>query len=410
MWQDIGSSTVTQTCQHKNGSERESDGPATFTQLASPAEPRGTRRWLRPSAWPSTTDGRGHRSADAPSRSGDGRPRGDAVLPLVAVFGEAALFNAVTGHFAESADGRHYAARANVEFGAECGPAVPLAVVGEVCEGVEQRWHNVIVRLGPPGSQPLLHLWSSGTPQSQPPVRRRSSAASRRVAAGAGVACRHRAREKREVDRRQVRQTGPPCGRRSRRERAGHHDHPGPARQRHQRRAARLRPAPFRGGALTDGRASGGFTPQATGDARHANTPELSASCLTTPSACRLSPLAVAATDDGRLAPELAAGIAAVKREVRSVHEEPARAAAGCQATRGGLAAAPRGVSSARPAATTNRASTSPQRCPMCWGFDRDCAAMIPPCTMLDHTVNQIRLRCARGFREATTRNTPSVA
>jgi hypothetical protein len=61
---------------------------------------------------------------------------------------------------------------------------------------------------------------------------------------------------------------------------------------------------------LTDGRASGGFTPQATGDARHANTPELSASCLTTPSACRLSPLAVAATDDGRLAPELAAGIA----------------------------------------------------------------------------------------------------
>src|ERR1022692_1564397 len=185
MWQDIGSSTVTQTCQHKNGSERESDGPATFTQLASPAEPRGTRRWLRPSAWPSTTDGRGHRSADAPSRSGDGRPRGDAVLPLVAVFGEAALFNAVTGHFAESADGRHYAARANVEFGAECGPAVPLAVVGEVCEGVEQRWHNVIVRVGPPGFQPLLPLWSSGTPQSQPPVRRRSSAASRPAAAGA---------------------------------------------------------------------------------------------------------------------------------------------------------------------------------------------------------------------------------
>src|ERR1017187_6595974 len=64
---------------------------------------------------------------------------------------------------------------------------------------------------------------------------------------------------------------------------------------------------------LTDGRASGGFTPQATGDARHANTPELSASCLTTPSACRLSPLAVAATDDGRLAPGLAAGIARVK-------------------------------------------------------------------------------------------------
>ena len=29
----------------KNGSERESDGTATFTQLSSPAEPRGTRRW-----------------------------------------------------------------------------------------------------------------------------------------------------------------------------------------------------------------------------------------------------------------------------------------------------------------------------------------------------------------------------
>src|ERR1017187_1991158 len=145
MWQDIGSSTVTQTCQHKNGSERESDGRATFTQLASPAEPRGTRRWLRPSAWPSTTDGRGHRSADAPSRSGDGRPRGDAVLPLVAVFGEAALFNAVTGHFAESADGRHYAARA-VELGPERGPAVPSTVVGEAREGVDQGEHALIGR------------------------------------------------------------------------------------------------------------------------------------------------------------------------------------------------------------------------------------------------------------------------
>jgi hypothetical protein len=30
-----------------------------------------------------------------------------------------------------------------------------------------------------------------------------------------------------------------------------------------------------------------------------------------------------------------------------------------------------------------------------------DCTAMIPPCTMLDHTVNQIRLLCARGFRDA---------
>src|ERR1017187_433083 len=40
----------------KLGSERESDETATFTQLSSPAEPRGTRRWSPPSAWPSTAD------------------------------------------------------------------------------------------------------------------------------------------------------------------------------------------------------------------------------------------------------------------------------------------------------------------------------------------------------------------
>src|ERR1039457_4085569 len=40
----------------ENGSERESDETATFTQLSSPAEPRGTRRWSPPSAWPSTAD------------------------------------------------------------------------------------------------------------------------------------------------------------------------------------------------------------------------------------------------------------------------------------------------------------------------------------------------------------------
>src|ERR1035438_9153255 len=39
-----------------SGSERESDETATFTQLSSPAEPRGTRRWSPPSAWPSTAD------------------------------------------------------------------------------------------------------------------------------------------------------------------------------------------------------------------------------------------------------------------------------------------------------------------------------------------------------------------
>jgi len=35
----------------------------------------------------------------------------------------------------------------------------------------------------------------------------------------------------------------------------------------------------------------------------------------------------------------------------------------------------------------------------MCSGFAKDCSAMIPPCTMLDHTVNQMRLKCASGLR-----------
>jgi hypothetical protein len=35
---------------------------------------------------------------------------------------------------------------------------------------------------------------------------------------------------------------------------------------------------------------------------------------------------------------------------------------------------------------------------------------MIPPCTTLDHTVNQMILLCASGFREAMSKNTPSVA
>ena len=38
------------------GSERESDETATFTQLSSPAELRGTRRWSPPSAWPWMND------------------------------------------------------------------------------------------------------------------------------------------------------------------------------------------------------------------------------------------------------------------------------------------------------------------------------------------------------------------
>ena len=35
---------------------------------------------------------------------------------------------------------------------------------------------------------------------------------------------------------------------------------------------------------------------------------------------------------------------------------------------------------------------------------------MMPACTTLDHTVNQIKLRCACGFLDAFNRKTPSVA
>ena len=40
---------------------------------------------------------------------------------------------------------------------------------------------------------------------------------------------------------------------------------------------------------------------------------------------------------------------------------------------------------------------TSPHRCPLCSEFAKDCTAMMPPCTTLDHTVNQMRLKCASG-------------
>jgi hypothetical protein len=56
-----------------------------------------------------------------------------------------------------------------------------------------------------------------------------------------------------------------------------------------------------------------------------------------------------------------------------------------------GSASTPRGVRSARMAATTNSAKTSPHRCYLCSEFAKDCTAMIPPCTTLDHTVNQMR-------------------
>jgi hypothetical protein len=59
-------------------------------------------------------------------------------------------------------------------------------------------------------------------------------------------------------------------------ERAGHHDHQGAARPRHLRRAAGRAFRRREVAALTDGRCSGGFTPEATVAARHANAPELS--------------------------------------------------------------------------------------------------------------------------------------
>jgi hypothetical protein len=60
-------------------------------------------------------------------------------------------------------------------------------------------------------------------------------------------------------------------------ERAGHHDHQGPARQRHHRAVppgCALRPSAV--AALADGRRSGGFTLEATGDTLRAHTPGLS--------------------------------------------------------------------------------------------------------------------------------------
>src|ERR1039457_2082794 len=56
LFEEIGRLKVELDWLKKKGSERESDETATFTQLSSPAEPRGTRCWSPPSAWPSTAD------------------------------------------------------------------------------------------------------------------------------------------------------------------------------------------------------------------------------------------------------------------------------------------------------------------------------------------------------------------
>jgi hypothetical protein len=67
-------------------------------------------------------------------------------------------------------------------------------------------------------------------------------------------------------------------------------------------------------------------------------------------------------------------------------------------------------TSTDRMAATNSSAGTSPNRCPIWCPPPKDCTAMIAACTTLDHTVNQIRLRLACGFRAALSRKTPSVA
>lgn len=58
-----------------------------------------------------------------------------------------------------------------------------------------------------------------------------------------------------------------------------------------------------------------------------------------------------------------------------------------------------RGVKIAKATATIKSAGTSPAKCPICPGWVTAWTAMIAPCTTLDQTVNQIRLRLANGSR-----------
>ena len=90
-----------------------------------------------------------------------------------------------------------------------------------------------------------------------PAIRTLAVAATCQWATGAGTGCRHRARENREVES----ASGPATGSRSGRS----------------ARCALCRSAAA--AALTDGRYSGGFKPEATVAARRANPPELSVWC-----------------------------------------------------------------------------------------------------------------------------------
>jgi hypothetical protein len=117
---------------------------------------------------------------------------GDAILAPIGLADEPVLLDAVAEHFAESPDGRRYVVRADVELGAERGRTVPFAVVGEACEGVEQRLHALIVLLRPSGSLPLRH---SGRPERR--GRSRQLGAAHRPTscpAAAGAAIRRYAR------------------------------------------------------------------------------------------------------------------------------------------------------------------------------------------------------------------------
>src|SRR6185369_16462814 len=74
------------------------------------------------------------------------------------------------------------------------------------------------------------------------------------------------------------------------------------------------------------------------------------------------------------------------------------------------FASVARNVTNASTVATRESARTSPQRCLMCSGLARACAAMTPACTTLDQTVNHMRLRCASGWRLAINKKIPKVA
>src|SRR5262249_8502673 len=67
-------------------------------------------------------------------------------------------------------------------------------------------------------------------------------------------------------------------------------------------------------------------------------------------------------------------------------------------------------ISTARTIAIRNSAGTAPTTCPPSTGTSTPGQAMMAPCTTLDQTVNQMRLLCAYGSRDAMRRNTPSVA